>query len=408
MPVPWTSQVKFQDPATGINVGSPTLVTLGGGDILAAHDYQGEGTSALPKDERYRTSVYRSSDRGLNWQHITDLRGFLWGTMFVSRGSVYLLGTTRGYGDIIIRRSDDGGSTWTDAVDETSGLLFRCGDEYEPPKYHHSPNNVLPFDGRLYTAFENDDPFEWPAGFRAFVLSADEDSNLLKASSWLKSNEVPFPKNDPREVDGWLEGNIVVDVDGLPCSVLRLQPELGGEEYFSGETRYAIDKAAFLKIEKRGRKLINDPERSFVDLPGGMSKFTIRRDHGCRYWTIANDMATGPPRVHRNVLALYSSPDLSTWTRHGALMEDRLEKTPEESARKTGFQYADWQFDGDDIIYVVRTAYDGAANYHDANRITFGRVIDFRVLSHSGERWHPEESWSSPSSSSGSSMRSGS
>jgi len=73
------------------------------------------------------------------------------------------------------------------------------------------------------------------------------------------------------------------------------------------------------------------------------------------------------------------------------LMEDRHEKTPEESAWKTGFQYADWQFDGDDIIYLVRTAYSGAPNYHDANRITFGRVEDFLEISQSAGPWHTEE-----------------
>ena len=389
---PWTSQVKHQDPTTGINVSSPTLVRLGSGEILAAHDYQGKGISRLPERDRYTTSVYRSSDHGLTWERTTDLQGFLWGTLFVNRGSVYLLGVSRDYGSIVIRRSDDAGSTWIDPADEDIGLLFRGGDEYTPPNYHHSPNNVLAFGGRLYTAYENDDPFEWPAGFRAFVLSADEDSDLLKASSWHKSNEVPFPKNTAHKVDGWLEGNIVVDIDGRPCSVLRLQPELRGEEYFSGETKVAIDKAAFLRIEDEGRKLVDDPGRSYVDLPGGMSKFTIRRDDiGRRYWVLANDMSTGPPRVHRNILSLFSSADLSSWTRHRALMEDRHEKTPQESAWKTGFQYADWQFDGDDIIYLVRTAYDGAPNYHDANRITFGRVEDFRTLSQSGGPWHPEE-----------------
>ena len=45
-----------------------------------------------------------------------------------------------------------------------------------------------------------------------------------------------------------------------------------------------------------------------------------------------------------------------------------------------GFQYVDWQFDGDDLIYLVRTAYDGAHNYHDSNRITFHRLADFRRL----------------------------
>ena len=98
-------------------------------------------------------------------------------------------------------------------------------------------------------------------------------------------------------------------------------------------------------------------------------------------------MSTGPPRVHRNILSLFSSADLSSWTRHTVLMEDRYDKTPEESAKKTGFQYPDWQFDGDDIIYLVRTAYKGAPNYHDANRITFGRIKDFREISKSGSPW---------------------
>jgi hypothetical protein len=52
----------------------------------------------------------------------------------------------------------------------------------------------------------------------------------------------------------------------------------------------------------------------------------------------------------------------------------------QDSAQLTGFQYVDWQFDGEDLLYLVRTAYDGAHNYHDANRITFHRLSSFRDL----------------------------
>ena len=38
----------------------------------------------------------------------------------------------------------------------------------------------------------------------------------------------------------------------------------------------------------------------------------------------------------------------------------------------------------DDIIYVLRTAYGGAHNFHDSNRITFHRVRDFRKLAGGG------------------------
>ena len=44
----------------------------------------------------------------------------------------------------------------------------------------------------------------------------------------------------------------------------------------------------------------------------------------------------------------------------------------------------DWQFEGDDLIAVCRTAYDdgqgGANNNHDANFMTFHRWQNFRTL----------------------------
>src|SRR5262249_29292028 len=47
-----------------------------------------------------------------------------------------------------------------------------------------------------------------------------------------------------------------------------------------------------------------------------------------------------------------------------------------------GFHYVDWVFDGDDIVFVSRTAFDdangGAHTYHDANYLTFHRIERFR------------------------------
>ena len=46
------------------------------------------------------------------------------------------------------------------------------------------------------------------------------------------------------------------------------------------------------------------------------------------------------------------------------------------------WQYIDWQFEDDDIIYLSRTAFDdglgGAKNAHDANFLTFHRIVGFR------------------------------
>ncbi|MNL51798.1 hypothetical protein D3C87_1749260 [compost metagenome] len=59
-------------------------------------------------------------------------------------------------------------------------------------------------------------------------------------------------------------------------------------------------------------------------------------------------------------------------------MEDDQGLSATESIKRTGFQYPDWVFDGEDIIYLSRTAYQGARNYHDSNRITFGRLVNFK------------------------------
>ena len=45
-----------------------------------------------------------------------------------------------------------------------------------------------------------------------------------------------------------------------------------------------------------------------------------------------------------------------------------------------GFQYVSFAFEGDDIVYLCRTAVNGAKNFHDSNYITFHRIENFRDL----------------------------
>jgi hypothetical protein len=50
--------------------------------------------------------------------------------------------------------------------------------------------------------------------------------------------------------------------------------------------------------------------------------------------------------------------------------------------QKHGFQYVDWQIEGNDIIAVIRMAFDdaqgGAQSQHNSNYISFMRFPDFR------------------------------
>ena len=98
------------------------------------------------------------------------------------------------------------------------------------------------------------------------------------------------------------------------------------------------------------------------------------------YLTLSNNNTDPAYPTQRNVLSLHASEDLRRWRHVATLLEDDSELSHEDSIRLTGFQYVDWQCDGDGIVYLVRTAYDGAHNFHDANRITFHQIEDFRSL----------------------------
>ena len=126
-------EVAFQDAATRSYLGSPSLARTGSGDLVATHDYFGPGAPLNHQGEEFLTTVYRSRDDGRTWMRVTHIAGAFWSGLFLHQDRLFLLGTSQGYGSIVIRRSDDGGNTWTHPGDEQSGLLFRGGYRHEPP-----------------------------------------------------------------------------------------------------------------------------------------------------------------------------------------------------------------------------------------------------------------------------------
>ncbi|MFN7928413.1 MAG: hypothetical protein U0Y68_10785 [Blastocatellia bacterium] len=213
---------------------------------------------------------------------------------------------------------------------------------------------------------------KWGERFRAFMMSAPVDADLLKASSWTSSNRLA---RDPAWLDGkfggWLEGNAVVTPQGSIVDILRVDVKKDDNE-----------KAAIVRISADGQQATFDEARDFIDFPGGSKKFTIRWDARTKsYWALANYVPAEhrhqDPSRTRNTLALIHSTDLRDWDVHAILLSH-------PDTAKHGFQYADWLFDGNDLIAVVRTAFDdaagGAHNQHDANYLTFHRIQNFRSL----------------------------
>lgn len=348
--------------ASRIYIGSPSIAVLGNGDYLATHDLFGpsstEHTSAV-------TRVFRSTDRGKSWAHLTDIQGAFWSTVFEHQGNVYLMGTTSHHGNAVIRRSTDGGKTWTTPRDRAFGLL-REG------QFHCAPVPVVLHGGRLWRGMEDAaGGKEWGKRYRAMMLSAPADADLLDADRWTSSNVLPRnPDWLGGKFNAWLEGNAVVTPDGQVVDMLRVDnnPEGG--------------TAALVPISADGTIARFDPATGFLRFPGGSVKFTIRRDpRDSRYWSLSNFIpprhAGGRAAATRNTLALIRSPDLKEWTVRCVVLYH-----PDPA--RHGFQYVDWLFDGDDLIAVSRTAHDdglgGARNFHDTNFLTFHRISNFRSL----------------------------
>jgi hypothetical protein len=164
-----------------------------------------------------------------------------------------------------------------------------------------------------------------------------------------------------------LEGNVVVDRDGVMRNILRSDRD---------------DLAAVATVTANGEHLSVDPKFDRSPLPGSSKKVLIRWDEPSKlYWALSNpapaEMKGRETSKVRNTLAVFTSPDLRVWTKRAVLLHH-------PDAVYHAFQYPDWVTDGEDLLVASRTAYDdglgGAARAHDANYLTFHRVRGFRQL----------------------------
>jgi hypothetical protein len=363
-------------PSSGIYIGSPGIAILPDGRYLAKHNEFGPQST---EQSEAVTRVFQSADRGATWSHLATVKGMYWASLFVVGTDAYLMGTSRNHGSAVISRSSDGGKTWTMPKDRTCGLLL------DDAQYHCAPVPVVVHQGRIWRGMEDVMGSDgWGAHFRAFMMSAPADANLLDARNWTASSRLG---RDPQ----WLEGNAVVTPEGQVVDMLRVDYRPQGE------------KAAIVRISKDGTEATFDPHTDFVEFPGGAKKFTIRYDPASKaYWTLSNPVLPGhqdpdPGRV-RNAVALMRSADLRRW-------DIRCIVLYHPDVDRHGFQYLDWLFEGDDIIAASRTACgqgdDTAPRQHDANYLTFHRLRDFRLLKMDDSAYGArpgDRAWSAPKS----------
>lgn len=358
---------------------APNLVKLPSGKILVMTDICCDRTRT-PSDPSVAI-LMESTDNGNTWNFLSEIRPAFNSKLFYHNDKLYCLALSSDYSDLIIGCSEDEGLTWTPPI-----TILR-GEGVRRYGWHRGSYPIVEKNGRLFTGIEyghvceihnpieedfarctpiDMDPREchYRNAFRASdtkvidlahyvgVLSIDSDADLMIPENWYVSPLYYPYDEDPRQC---IEGNIVELPDGKLYNFLRT---------------IRLGKSLLLKLDE------NNPSEgvlSFVDLIdnfplSAISKFVIKQDAVTgKYIALGNLSEYG-----RQVLAMVVSDDFKSWKTSYIIADGR--------ETHSGFSYPDWQFDGEDIILVSRTAWNGAADHHDTNTITFHRIPNFRNL----------------------------
>lgn len=332
---------------TGQYVADPAIAVMPDGSYIATHSWF--GSDGVPSG----TKLFRSTNKGATWTLSSTSVGTK-RSIFLRGSEIYLIGASTAS----IRRSVDNGVSWSSAV-----VLPGTGKD---------PATCVPhvLNNRVYLA----------NGMR--VISAPLDANLLSAASWTVSNEMPAtPTGGTSWLGGqfkrWHEGQIVAS----PAHGVILMPNIED-----------LPNSALLRCNAAGTSLTFDPANDFVSLPGGDKKFCVFFDAVSNsYYALTNPIlpehggygtALNEDLI-RNAAALYSSPDLRTWTLRSIFLCSP-NRGGNEGEGGEAFQYLHAAIDGDDLVMVARTSLkDGSYSPprgHDANLFTFHRLANFRNL----------------------------
>lgn len=336
---------------------SPSFARLPNGDLVASMDLY------APAAPQNLTLLFKSKDNGKTWHYLSEIFPAFWSKLFVHKGDLYAIACSTEYGDLLIGRSQDGGETFPAPT-----VLLRGSCSPKMPGAHRNPQPVVSHAGRLWHPIEWG---AWAAGFHAAtVMSCDENADLLDARNWTIAPPLPYDPTWKGVAEGpstgTIEGNLVVAPNGKFYNIMR---------YDTAKTTPSYGLVLAYEVNEK------DPAAQIryshaIPFDGNLSKFIIKKDPKTGYYYTLYTRITDPNHVHdRRLLSLARSEDLEDWTLITDLL-DRRDCPPKE----VGFQYVDFEFDGDDIIYLCRTALNGARNFHDANYSVFHRLQNFRDL----------------------------
>jgi len=346
---------------SGRFLDSSSIVKLPSGRLVSCM-----GTHATEEHGENLSILFSSDDNGESWHYLCELFPARWARLFFDGGKLWCLCTSCTYGDLLIGCSEDEGATWGEP-----SILARGTCVNSRAGWHHTPMPILHHNGRIITDIQYG---AWTSGYFAnAVLSAKEGSDLLDRDNWAISEF--WDHRDHSDIRPTISGGEKGSTDAFKYA-------LGGIE---GSAVVTPDGNVWV-IHRYGDKkpliLEYDPEDPWGELKNGRlcdmpvkdSKAPIEYDSvSGRYYMLCNYAPDGRS-VGRTICALMSSGDLSDWK-----LERIVFDYSSEDPKKIGLQYFDFLIDGNDILFVSRTAVCGAKNFHDSNHQTFHRIKDFRV-----------------------------
>lgn len=404
----------FESPQPeSVYAGSPGLVCLPDGRLVASNDQFGPGVAKLPGMRRgkwlWSGRVHTSDDGGRTWIQRAETPVHH-GRPFLAGKYVYLLGHQ---GDLIVMRSADGGRSWSEPVALTEGQ-----------QWHQAPCNVLYHRGKIYLVMERVTDTKFP-GWKVPVLApvvmvARVDDNLLDRRAWTFSEEYSFQdairqhgaprligapffkpgftapdhKADRRTMAplGWLETNIVrfEDPDHVWFDPEGRTFHLWMRSHTGTSNLACIAKAVESRDGKRISVILESAPSGepmlYMPCPGGHMKFHILFDEKTRlFWLLSSqstDSMTKPeklpanrynlPNNERHRLALHFSKNCVDWCFAGLVADSG---NPGQ-----GRHYASMAIYGEDLYVLSRSGDGRARDSHNGNLITFHTVRNFRSL----------------------------
>ena len=316
---------------------SPSLLRLPSGRLLASYDvFKGNAPQCL-------NVVFASDDDGATWKYLCDLFPSFWGKLFMNNGRLFMLSVSHEYGDLLIGESEDEGLTWK------APTVIEYGPGHGKSGFHRAPCVYAIANGRIWFAVENG---SWSdGGFTDCLVSAPVDGDLLDAESWTFTAPLPFDES-------WLGGGRAQVIEGNPF----VAPDGGLYVMYRNKENTGMLMRADANAPAKRLEFVRR-----VDLPFAHTKFDIHRGDDGYYYAAGNECAPDGTAA-RNVLSFYRSKDGVEYERIKRIID-----CGDHDKKYTGFQYPSFIIEGRTVSLLSRTAYNGAANFHDSNMITFHR-----------------------------------